>query len=109
MKVSTVQISDGNDALTGNTFTVVSQEETLLNCIPGNGNPPPTVEWFIGSLQVSTEALFRFIPHNAYHNQQIFCVADNIPNGAVDAVSNKPVLYVKGNNGCTFIRVIIFG
>ena len=107
MKVSKVQIYDDNDELTGNIFTVISKEERLLNCIPGNGNPTPTVEWFIGSSQVSQEAQFKFTPENFHHTKQIFCVADNIPNNDDDVVSNKPALYVKGKYGCSFMYKFI--
>ena len=103
VKVSTVQIFDGNNEVTGNTLTVVNKEEKLLKCIPGNGNPTPTVEWFIGQTLVSGASQFSFIPDNSYHGHQIYCVADNIPNNGHDVVSNKLELYVKGNYGCLLV------
>lgn len=80
------------------------KEEKQLKCIPGYGNPMPTLQWFQKNKSVSTGSEFRFISANSDHGKQIYCVADNIPINDIDyAKSVKLHLYVQGNYLFRFI------
>ena len=99
VRVSEATIYDEERPLKSGEVVSVNEYETkTLRCVPGYSHPLPTIQWFIGNetASSSTGAFFKFNATNAFHEEWIYCIADNIPDTKDDAISDKVTFYVKG-------------